>query len=458
MDAEPFEEDWQRPPGDVGYLQDLLQSLGGRHQRSAALSAAATDGSSAEGPKKAATAAPAGRPAGYKTSGHDEEDVEVLRMRERQIDVIERRRRRAQRRCDAVDAAFARSVHRRMQAMRHLALDPPAERLVGQGMTQYVPAALLPDDILDAEGRLRPGSLPLLPHSVVETHVQHQLTHGRTNLNPTAAPLQAVTAITDRSARRPNEPDALVFLTQLDAGVAPERETEKGCTVDGASTNNNSGPPQGASSSSAADGGTNARAASPPQTHIGASTPAVEDKAAGTVTDAVEDERREGDDERWMRPSNLTATNKDRWRELGYHVVVVGGGRGAENAAARRAFQSTAAPPEASTSPNAASITRVSPPHQGNPFSSTMSSTPQRSTTTRQRSPPERGAPSEEKALWRWTALAPLPPVCLIQRRLPEEDMTARELRHQQSSSRFTSRRGPAGRGDARHSWKTGSK
>ncbi|KPI88770.1 hypothetical protein ABL78_2149 [Leptomonas seymouri] len=445
MKAEDFEEDWQRLPGDVVYLRELLHTVDAPYQRAPALSSTAANGSVTSTVKGAAIT---GRRDGGKSKGQEEEDYAAQRMREKQIEVIERRRRRAQCRCDAVDAAFARSIERRIQAMRHLSQDPPAERLVGQGMIQYVPAALLPDSILDADERPRPGTLPLLPHSVVETYMHQQLTYGGTNPNSTAKAhsltLQTAPAIADNAARPPNEPDALVFLTQLDAGGTPGHDVKEGCVG-----NSNSGALQGPSS--LVEGGSGSRVA--PQQHkfMSVSLP-VDVKAEGPLSAAKKEEGMEEDDEHWMRPSNFTATNKDRWHELGYHVVVVGGSDGDERAAAGRAFQAIAALSKENSSANAVPTTSVGPrqekvhPSMSLPSSSKPSAMSQRGSHGHDATPGD--------APWKWPALAPLPPVCLIQRRLPEEDMTAAELRHQQPPTTLNSRRRLVGGGDERPSWK----
>lgn len=423
MMGEVFEEDWQRPPGDLAYLQDLFASLDGQRHASPpqtqTLATASTTTTTTATPVSttAGKSVPAGRRGGD-GDGAEEEDVAGLWRREQQLRVIERRRRRAQCRCDAVEAAFARSVERRMRAMQHLAIDPPAERLVGQGTAQYVPAALLPDDLLDAEARLRPEPLPLLPHSVVETHMLQRLTSGADVPHSVhTATSQPVAAITDGAAHRPHEADALVFLTQLDAGKAPEKGGQA------RSTGSDSHHPQQQTSSKNRSE-TPAASLTPPvlTENTGAEGPLLQPE------ECVDDD--EGDDEDWMRPANVTAANKDRWRELGYRVVVVGGGEAESH--------SCGGAPAASSTSSASK--RAAASSGGAQSQGTATATTARA------------------SLWRRTPTSRLPPVCLVQRRLPEEDMTAAELRARQpTTKRAAFRRGDSGSAEGRH-WKMSEK
>jgi hypothetical protein len=459
MSADAFEEDWQRPPGDTAYLQDLLESLERPSQHLQTLATNTTTTATITTPNVKMEAPTATRRSRNGDAAW-EADVASFHRREKQITVIEGRRRRAQHRCDAVDAAFARSVERRMQAMQHLALDPPAERLVGQGVTQYVPAALLPDDVLDEKGRLRSGPLPLLPHSVVETHVRQQLMLGHSSPAAEQQQQRPVTVITDSATRQTNGADALVFLTQLDAGGARESGQEERT---------------GDTSTSSPHPSTSAAVSVPSRTHHGGLV--TSGRGGGAVVSAEralakvadDDDDSDGDEEAWMRPSSLTAANKDRWRELGYHVVVVGGAygaehsttttRGGERTGARRAFRSTAAPLEASASLSTAVTTFEGGARQPSSANSpTSRASAGRHGNASSSSSRVCGGIRGEGPL-RWTTLAPLPPVCLIQRRLPEEDLKAAELRDRRSSSRRASRRRPAaGGGDDGHTWKTGGK
>ncbi|KAG5473715.1 hypothetical protein LSCM1_04345 [Leishmania martiniquensis] len=398
-----FDEDWHRLPSDIVFFQDLLLSLEAKRHGGAAASFSPA----------AASGGPFYTSAVQRDKDLEERDIAALRVRERQLAIIERRRLRSRRRCDAVDEAFHNALKRRWQAMQHLAADPPAERLVGQGMTQYVPAALLPDDVVDGRGRRQPGPLPLVPQSAVELRMQ--------NLSPAPAitgegPASAVgaKALTGCPSGMAAEQEAIVFLTQLDPGGGPAAKAE-------AVARSHERTPSCAvlSQATALAGGNDKRAG-----EWVPSPPTLEHTASTTLTEAsgraYADEQGDSADDQavGMRPKTVTEANKARWHEMGYRVVVVGregrgGGAGTQEAEmVRRAVRSASTSSKEGVSPWTAERCPAV-------FSGSM----------RRQRPSDRRTTHTSRSGWDWMQLAPLPPMCLVQRRLPEEDMTITELR-----------------------------
>ncbi|CBZ23975.1 conserved hypothetical protein [Leishmania mexicana MHOM/GT/2001/U1103] len=421
-----YDEDWHRLPSEISYFQDLLASLEEKQQLASAASspnAAATSGLS------------------YSTSLQRERELEEREMadlcvRERQVTIIEARRRRSRRRCDAVDEAFQNALKRRWQAMQHLAADPPAERLVGQGMTQYVPAALLPDDVVDRRGRRQPGPLPLAPQSAVEARI-HRTPNAPaiTGAGPTLS--TAVRALKDCSSGTTAEQDAIVFLTQLDAGGRVVRKD--GATGGSHSPTQSPSVPSRVVATASSEGVRVEEEALPPAT----SAPAASAVSAEALTSADVREDDSEDEGGWIRPATVTEANKARWQEMGYHVIVVGG-KGRSGAAAareadavRRAIRSVGA---ISTEGVAQRVAE-----QRTATSSSL---------MRRKPPKDQQAKCKSVPEWDWMQLAPLPQVCLVQRRLPEEDMTVAELRERYhrhipvTSSTTSVPRGRQNRGD----------
>lgn len=404
-----FEEEWHRPPSDLTYLQDLLATIDAQERHHQLLESGGGGGQDG-----AANPAPGLSTMAQRERAVEEQELAELRMRECQVAAIEHRRRRSRRRCDAVDAAFQQALQRRLQAMQHLAADPPAERLVGQSMMQYVPAALLPDDVVDREGRHLPGRLPLAPRSAVESRMQRTTTGPARTGNATG--LAAGGTLTDRPAGvATSEQDAIVFLTQLDAGGRPGpgggHEDERSASTSSAQDTSARDRGRQAVSSGGASAGGPTSAAQPPLVRSGSeSSAAGPDEAADLLYASDDEERLKG----WARPATVTGANMARWHELGYHVVVVGGESGnGEAAAVRRAVRSAAGTTTAGAPSTA----------DGTGDSRALANA---ATRSKRAGAASRGASGGE---WEWMQLAPLPSVCLVQRRLPEEDMSATELR-----------------------------
>ncbi|KAG5490499.1 hypothetical protein JKF63_00619 [Porcisia hertigi] len=411
-----FQEEWHRLPSELSYLQTLIASLEAKQQQQ-----------QQPGPAASSLAAPTGGPSYTSQRGKadQERDDEERRVRELQLAVIERRRRRSRRRCDAVDEAFHKVMERRMRAMQHLAADPPAERLVGQGMSQYVPAALLPDYVVDIHGRRQPGPLPLVLQSAVESRM-HPKCAAPAVMGVALASPAGVRALMGCPSGPAPEQDATVFLTQLDAEGKP---VAKDAAARHSSNTNPSHPESQTETPADAEGKRENERASR------SSAPA---HATFTLhTDVSTDEDDDGgDQEAYMRPATLTEENRARWRELGYHVIVVGGkghGGGAdadEADAVRRVIQSAAA------SSNQGVGQWAAEPCASISLSSSRCKNPLNAQEAKRTGVPR----------WDWMQLAPLPPLCLVQRRLPEEDMSVAQLRrrhhhhcHQQSSSDVSS-------------------
>ncbi|AYU80545.1 hypothetical protein LdCL_290010800 [Leishmania donovani] len=425
--AKGYDEDWHRLPSEISYFQDLLASLEEKQQLDSAASSA----------NAVATRGPSYSISLQRERELEERELADLRLRKRQLAIIEARRRRSRRRCDAVDEAFQKALKRRWQAMQHLAADPPAERLVGQGMTQYVPAALLPDDVVDRRGRRQPGPLPLAPQSAVEARMRRTPNPPAiTGAGPTSATV--VRALKNCSSGTTAEEDAIVFLTQLDAGG-------KLVCKDGATGGSHS-PTQSPSVSSrvvamTSSEGMRAEDEALPRT---TSAHAASTIGAEALTNADVREDDNEDEGGWIRPATVTEANKARWQEMGYHVIVVGGkgrcgGAAAREAdAVRRAIRSVEALPNERVAPRAV--------EQRTAASS--------SSLTRRKPPNDQQAKCTSVPRWDWMQLAPLPQVCLVQRRLPEEDMTVAELRERHrrhmpvASSTTSVPRGRQNRGD----------
>ncbi|KAG5497250.1 hypothetical protein JIQ42_03732 [Leishmania sp. Namibia] len=427
-----YEEDWHRLPSDIVFFQDLLLSLEAKQRSTAASS---FPHATAYGGRSYTSAA-------ERDKELEEHEIANLRVRERQLAIIERRRRRSRRRCDAVDVAFENALKRRWQAMQHLAADPPAERLVGQGMTQYVPAALLPDDVVDRRGRRQPGPLPLVPQSAVESRML------RTSAAPAiagegSASAAEVKALTGRPSRTTAEQEAIVFLTQLDAG---ERHVPKDGAVGGSLEPAPSSPVLSqAVALTGNEGKTEEEEVPPPPTlpHT-ASTRRTETSLRAYANEDDHDR----DQGAWMRPTIVTEANKARWHEMGYHVIVVGreerggGGDAHEADAARCAIRSAATSSREGAAPRAAEQRTARPSYP-----------------TRRQPPSDQQATHTSVPRWDWLQLAPLPPTCLVQRRLPEEDMSIAELRerhHGRIPVASTTTSVPRGRRTRRgRSWRT---
>ncbi|GET90318.1 hypothetical protein, conserved [Leishmania tarentolae] len=431
--AKEFDEDWHRLPSDICYFQDLLASLEEQKR-----------GSPASCPNATATGG-----LSYSTSLQRERELEEreianLRARERQVSIIEARRRRSRRRCDVVDDAFHNALKRRWQAMQHLAADPPAERLVGQGMTQYVPAALLPDDVVDRRGRHQPGPLPLTPQSVVEAQMHRVLNAPAiTGAGSTAATV--VRALKDCSSGVAAERDAIVFLTELDAGG---RLVRKDGATGGSHTLTESPSVLSHVVAMTSSEGKRAEEEAQPPITPSHTTSTI---CAESLTNADVDE--DYDDEvGWVRPATVTEANKERWQEMGYHVIVVGGNGQYGSAAEREADVVRRAIRSVGTLPNGEVAPRASEPRTA---ISTQSH-------TRSKCPNDQQAKRKDTPRWEWMRLAPLPQMCLVQRRLPEEDMTVAELRgrhcrHPTVESSITSV--PRGRQNRRdHPWRASGK
>ncbi|SYZ67578.1 hypothetical_protein [Leishmania braziliensis MHOM/BR/75/M2904] len=396
-----YDEDWHRLPSDISYVQDLLASLETRQHGPAAASS----------PLAAMTGGPSYTTAAQRDKEQEAREIADQRVRERQVTIIEGRRCRLQRRCDAIDEAFHNALKRRWHAMQHLAADPPAERLVGQGMTQYVPAALLPDGVVSRRGVRQPGLVPLVPQSAVES----QMCRAPNALAiKEAGPASAATvrALTDRSLGAPAEQDTIVFLTQLDPDGRVVRKEEAA----GHSYSPNPSPSALSRAVAVDSGKGRGKHESPPPTSACAVSTILAE--ASMNADADED----GDDKgAWMRPTIVTEANKAHWHEMGYRIVVVGEAGPCSSAdrreadAVRRAIRSATTSSSEGVAPCAIEqLTAVS------------------SSSSKRRKPPsDKQAKHTVGPRWDWIQLAPLPPMCLVQRRLPEEDMTVAELRKQ---------------------------
>ncbi|KAG8343319.1 hypothetical protein TRVL_05851 [Trypanosoma vivax] len=68
----------------------------------------------------------------------------VRHAREAKLKETEARRQRSTRRFDLVEDMYAKAIERRMRAMRKIAMDPPADRLIGNNGLQHIPLSILP--------------------------------------------------------------------------------------------------------------------------------------------------------------------------------------------------------------------------------------------------------------------------------------------------------------------------
>lgn len=371
------EEGWYQPPCDSVFVNELLASL---------------QTSRGNAPPVGGTALP--QPALATQQSKEEKDIEELRIREKQVEVIQRRRLRSRRRWELVDDMFNNALERRMRAMQKIAMDPPAERLIGHSMLQYVPAALLPEELSSGTRNRQGTNAP-----VYETPVEKQLLISSSTSQETPPMVSH-----HRSATANSGADAIVFLTQLDHEAMSSSVPLP--PLNGTSSNASSSV-KGSGARPATDRSSSTRTAAPCD---GASqSPLRQDDETISSYDGMTSE-----EELLYRLSHVTEGNREKWRELGYHVIMVGDDKKAGQQRQRQQGKSDGLSPLSSAG---------APLHPESAGRCDQSRGPVRN-------PRSGGArnthPSE--ATWEWMRLAPLPMSYLVQRRLPEEDLTMGEL------------------------------
>lgn len=257
-----------------------------------------------------------------------------------QLRAIQCKRTTAKRKFDLVEELFQKAMDRRLKAMKRIAADPPADRLIGRSMAQYIPADLIP-------GQARQTA----------SYIHHD--------EPAPCRLPVASGGTISNSPPRDDGNALVFLTELD-GPSP-----------GAVRTRSVGAP------------------------LSGATPIHRNREGYRDSDLLPSEvvkpPRRG---RPLRPLDGHARQMiERWRELGYTVTYAEEG----------SFNSTKVLP-------------VAIPRDGDHASMESTALPGSSSTTKKVGTASSSSPSGHSA-YDWMKLAPLHNVCLVQRRLPEEDV-----------------------------------
>lgn len=384
---------------------------------------------------------------------------ETRRLREHQLKIIEQNRTKAKKKFDLVEDMFQRALERRYRAHLKIAADPPADRLVGKSMLQYVPAAVLhqqpeqtdvflqvqtEEDLQRFEGQIGPTGLlpPALNHPV-------PLLSGTTSKKA----IEGLTEVPTAGKKEEEGKNAIVFLTEMDGPDATkqDRAMARGGALPGL---------QEPTREEAGEDDEGLIRASPSQLDMNKEIDeALRQEAA--LSPAERRRKRRADlDALYQVPEDRLK----EWRELGYDVVYVAHrdpvrgrriprkalpnttGRtpmSSSNATGVGVGPSSSLQPSPGTAPaRGGSGTRLSsrPAVGSGGGTRTGSGSGARPPTAedadggimeqpRYISSRERDRRSE--MVWpecSWMKLAPLPPVCLLQKRLAAEDMALEEL------------------------------
>ncbi|KEG14922.1 hypothetical protein DQ04_00261210 [Trypanosoma grayi] len=94
-----------------------------------------------------------------RTPNVEEQAEAERRAREGRMQQTASRQQASLRRFNLVEEMFAKAVERRMRAMRRIAADPPADRLIGNCALQHIPVGLLPGELQETAMALMEGTL-----------------------------------------------------------------------------------------------------------------------------------------------------------------------------------------------------------------------------------------------------------------------------------------------------------
>lgn len=319
---------------------------------------------------------------------------EDRRRIEYRLDVLQRRQAKGMRKFELVEDMFEKALERRLRSHTKLAADPPAERLVGESMMLHVPSAWVPQE-RQAVSR---GILSTQPQLEDETSRLVDPARWFSGGGRVALPSKsAITTFstTGESSRR----EPLVFLTET------EEKAIQG----------NEGASEGA-------GEGELRSASPPPHHK-------EIEEALLDFDLLTPKSKRA--RRQAALDALYEVPEDRrraWRELGYNVHYVGHRVGVTGR-----LSSHQTPKDTSSTYTAVKPLRRAEKLVSNPTSS--GDTPPPPPATSSQKPGRSSYVSNHKAASSsdsFLHLAPLPAVCLVQRRLQAEDMKLEHLLEEQ--------------------------
>lgn len=311
----------------------------------------------------------------------------VRRLREYQLTTVEKRHKRVMSKFDLVEDMFDKAVTRRMRAHQRIAADPPADRLIGRSMLQYIPASLLEvkNDNTEVCMQKNPEEPPLQRSTSPSSPPA---------IAPSSSPLPLLMGGTEKQSKT----NAIVFLTEMD-GKDQQQQPPPPALPELPPTSEEEGtllPWEGADLQSE-------------NSLLAANELA---RVHRNNIDALYDHR-------------VGAERVKEWRALGYHAVYVGRREpircrrtGLQQQPPRqkgRATGSSSAPAMKRKARLAAEGTNeTEKPSSSSPTASTTSSSVANPYTTTH--------------AFHSLKLDPLPPMCLVQRRLAVEDMALEEV------------------------------
>eukprot|EP00796_Vickermania_ingenoplastis_P000869 gene869-501_t len=352
---------------------------------------------------------------------------ETRRLREYQLKTITRRQAKAKRKFDLVEDMFQKALERRFRAHIKIAADPPADRLVGQSMVQYVPAAMLhaqkkqTELFMQVRTEVELGPPQTMVHGRIAPHLTHPVPLLALQDNPMGSNhnKDLGSTYTHSSNDKPNDDDddsktnAIVFLTEMDGRNAakhlPQQEEEEG---GGEPARRHLSPPAGPSG--VAEEGSR----SPSQAEVNHEIDEnIRLEAAMPPAERRRKKRADLDKLYHVPPERLK-----EWEELGYKVFYVGHNDPICGSRLPKVKSSTGKVP-AGGSPSPSSAVGAS--SSGDDAGGAGVERPPRYISSRERD-------RRSQATWlpecNWMQLAPLPPVCLLQRRLESEDARLEEM------------------------------